>query len=457
MSWLRLSEIAAMLGQPLVGEDAWVDSVSTDTRARAGNELFFALEGPRFDAHAVLEQSGAPDYAGLVVTRSVNHRAPQIIVADTRVALGQFGAAWRKQFSGRVVGLTGSNGKTTVKEMIASILAVEHDVLYTQGNLNNEIGVPLTLLRLRPRHEIAVIEMGANHPGEIGYLTQLVRPDVALVNNAGPAHLEGFGDLDGVARAKGEIYAGLGSDGVAVINADDPYAAYWASLNENRRVVRFGATSAAEVCLVDLDPLRLRLGDSEIELALQLEGRHNALNATAAAAVAYALGVANATVREGLARMTAFKGRLRAVRGLNGVRVIDDSYNANPASAKAAVDVLAQRPGVRILVLGDMGELGIAAEALHGEVGRYAKARGLERFFGFGPLSKAAVDAFGAGGAHFAELDLLLDVLKSLASPEVVALVKGSRSMRMDRVVEALKARVNIDATDGNGGRENVA
>ncbi len=457
MNWLRLSEVAAMLGQPLVGEDVWVDSVSTDTRKVAGNELFFALNGPRFDAHSVLEQPGVPSYAGLVVSRPVSHKAPQIIVPDTRIALGRLAAAWRNQFQGRVVGLTGSNGKTTVKEMIASITAVTHDVLYTQGNLNNDIGVPLTLLRLRSQHEIAVIEMGANHAGEIAYLTQLVRPDVALVNNAGPAHLEGFGDLEGVARAKGEIYGGLGPDGVAVVNADDVFADYWTGLNVGRRVIRFGKAPDADVRLVGTDPLRLVVGGAAIELTLQLEGWHNALNATAAAAVAVALGMPNETIRDGLARMTAFKGRLRIVRGLNGVQLIDDSYNANPASAKAAVDVLAQRAGARILVLGDMGELGPSAAALHADLGAYAKARGLDRLFGFGDLSGAAVGAFGVGAEHFAELDSLIAALKTLAAPDVVALIKGSRSMRMDRVVEALKARIPVDGADGNGGHEHVA
>ncbi len=455
MTWLRLAEIAAMLGRPLAGEDAWVEAVSTDTRKPVANAVFFALRGPNFDAHEVLERPDAPAYVGLVVSRPVKNRAPQIVVDDTRLALGRLAAEWRKRFEGRVVGLTGSNGKTTVKEMIASIASVEHDVLYTQSNLNNDIGVPLTLLRLRPRHEIAVIEMGANHHGEIDYLTRIVRPDVALVNNAGPAHLDGFGDLAGVARAKGEIYGGLTAGGCAVVNADDAFRDYWLGLNAKRCVILFGRHPDADVRLLSDRPLRLRIGDEEIEVELQLEGAHNAMNAAAAAAVAHGLGLTSETIREGLARMTAFKGRLRPVRGYNGLNLIDDSYNANPASAKAAVDVLAGRSGERVLVLGDMGELGQNAEALHAEVGAHARARGLDWLYTFGALSRHASDAFGPGGKHFEDLTDLIDALKQGAGPRRVILVKGSRSMRMERVVEALKA--TPESTGPNGRHAHVA
>ncbi len=440
MSWLTLAEIADLLQAPLRGADGPVAGVATDTRADTAGRLFFALRGPRFDAHELLPAQPDLPVAGLVVERPVDHPAPQIVVDDTRRALGRLAAAWRQRCPARVIALTGSNGKTTVKEMLAAIFSRVGPTLATVGNLNNDIGVPLTLLRLRPEHDWAVIEMGANHPGEIAWLTDLARPDVALVNNAGPAHLEGFGDLTGVATAKAEIWAGLRGDGVAVINADDAFAAYWQTLTEGRRRLRFGSAPEAEVRIVDFRPLRLALAGEVHEIPLRLAGRHNARNAAAAAAAALAAGAPVADIVAGLAAVEPVAGRLRRCAGVNGATLIDDSYNANPASLAAAIEVLAEAPGRRILVLGELAELGPAAGRHLADIGRHARAAGLDALFTLGEGSRPAAEAFGSGAEHSDDLDGLLARLRPQLDDRTVVLVKGSRAARMERVVAALRA-----------------
>lgn len=439
MNWLKLSQAADMMASELQGRDAWVDSVSIDTRKPVDNALFFALQGPNFDAHEVLEQSPDICPAGLVVTRPVQHPAPQIVVNDTRIALGELAAAWRQRFTGRVVALTGSNGKTTVKEMLAAIFAIEGPVLVTEGNLNNDIGVPLTLLRLRSQHLLAVIEMGANHSGEIAYLSDMVRPNIALLNNAAAAHLEGFGDIQGVARSKGEIFSGLCQSGVAVINADDDYCDYWISLNLGRRRILFGRDSHANVRLVSNSQIEIFSGGESYPINLQLEGEHNIYNAMAAWAVATAVGVQPEVIQRGLASMPPVKGRLQSLEGSRGATLIDDSYNANPASLRAGIKVLAAKPGSRILILGDMAELGANAAALHAEIGQLAAQAGIEHLLSFGALGRAAVEAFGEGGKHFQQLDGLIAEARQLLNKDAVVLVKGSRAARMERVVEGLR------------------
>ena len=438
MSWLKLSQAAEMMEANLQGVDAWVDAVSTDTRKQIDNTLFFALQGPNFDAHKVLEQSPDICPAGIVVSRPIQHPAPQIVVNDTRIALGELAAAWRQRFTGRVVALTGSNGKTTVKEMLAAIFAIEGSVLSTEGNLNNDIGVPLTLLRLRPQHQLAVIEMGANHSGEIAYLSEITRPNIALLNNAAAAHLEGFGDVEGVARSKGEIFSGLCQSGVAIINADDDYCDYWISLNLGRRRILFGSDSRANVRLVSASPIEIMSGGVVYPIAFQLEGEHNVYNAMAAWAVAMAVGVKPEIIQQGLASMRPVKGRLQLLQGYQGATVIDDSYNANPASLQAGIRVLAAKPGRRILVLGDMAELGADAAALHAEIGAQAAQAGIEHLLTFGALSHAAVEAFGDGGKHYQQLDDLMAETRQLLDKDTVVLIKGSRAARMERVVEYL-------------------
>jgi len=370
-----------------------------------------------------------------------------LVVEDSRLALGKLAASWRTRFSMPLVALTGSNGKTTVKEMLASILraaSAEDAVLATRGNLNNDIGVPLTLLELKAGHRYAVIEMGMNHAGEIRYLTRLAAPDVALVNNAAPAHIEFFGSVEGIARAKGEIFEGLAPGGTAVINADDDYAGMWRELASGRRIVDFGLSGSAVVSAT----YRLRWLESEIVLktplgearaVLKAPGLHNVRNALAASAAAVALQVPAQAIARGLERYAGVKGRLQQKAGLNGATLIDDTYNANPASARAAIAVLAQAPGETLLVLGDMGELGAGAADLHAEIGRFAHEQGVSKLFALGEHSVHAARAFGAGARHFARIEDLLAEAERALAPGVTALIKGSRFMQMERVVKRIE------------------
>lgn len=441
---LKLTEAARLLGGTLSGPDAVFGAVTTDSRKLHPGELFVALQGARFDGHEFLGMARDHGVCAALVSYPVAVELPQIQVADTRLALGQLGAYWRSQFQGRLVALTGSNGKTTVKEMTAAILRqADAAVLATLGNLNNDIGVPLTLLRLQPDHAYAVIEMGANHAGEIAYLTALARPDVAIITNAGPAHLEGFGSLDGVSRAKGEIYQGLIDGGVAVINADDVYADYWRGLNRQRRVIDFGIEQPAAVCgeLLDNTGLfRLMIDNAAVNVQLPLPGRHNVLNALAAAAAAHALGLDLELIRCGLESVSGVAGRLQRVPGPAGSSLIDDTYNANPASLAAGLALLAAEAGERWLVLGDMAELGADADHLHEQAGQAARAAGITRLFALGRHSRCAVLAFGPGAEHFTTVEALTTALRAAlpAAGPVTLLVKGSRSMGMERVVHAL-------------------
>ncbi|HBS25621.1 MAG TPA: UDP-N-acetylmuramoyl-tripeptide--D-alanyl-D-alanine ligase, partial [Gammaproteobacteria bacterium] len=369
MSWLTLKRAAKMLDSQLIGDDAGFERVSIDTRNDSENTLFFSLKGPNFDAHEILDDEPNLSFSGIVVSRAVKHSAPTILVEDTRQALGQFASEWRSEYTGKMIGLTGSNGKTTVKQMLAEIFSQVGDTLSTAGNLNNDIGVPLTLLNLRKEHRFAVVEMGANHAGEIAYLTQLVRPEIALITNAGPAHLEGFGSVAGVAKAKAEIFDGLVADGIAVINADDRYADDWLTQNQARTCITFGVTQGADVQVINQQPLRLLIDQETYEVPLKLIGQHNALNAAAAAAVAIAAQISVADIVAGLSKVTAVKGRLELKRGPAGSALIDDTYNANPGSVDAAIIVLSKMSGSRYLVLGDLAELGAAANDAHAQIG----------------------------------------------------------------------------------------
>jgi UDP-N-acetylmuramoyl-tripeptide--D-alanyl-D-alanine ligase len=456
---MALNEAAQALGAECIGRDTALAGVSTDTRSLRPGELFVALQGPHFDGHDFIAQAAAAGAAAALVSRAVETDLPLLRVEDTRLALARLAHAHRARFAIPLVAVTGSNGKTTVKEMLAAILGQTGPVLATRGNLNNDIGVPLTLLRLTAEHRRAVIEMGANHPGEIACLTALAHPTVALVTNAGPAHLEGFGSIEGVAHAKGEIYCGLAPGGVAVINADDAYAPLWERLNEQRRCLRFGMRESADV---SADPggmhlviegaqvhtrFTLRTPSGAVDVRLPLAGRHNVMNALAAAAAALATGAGLEEIRAGLQDLRGVNGRLQLRPGVGGAWIIDDSYNANPASVAAAIDVLAAYPGMRWLLLGDMAELGESGEALHRQAGEQARAAGIDRLWATGSHSRAAVDAFGAGGRHFATQDELAEAVRAGLHPAAAVLVKGSRSARMERVVEAL----TIPAT---GGRE---
>jgi UDP-N-acetylmuramoyl-tripeptide--D-alanyl-D-alanine ligase len=445
MNWLTLAQIAELLQAPLQGisteaaQALAIERVERDSRSVQQGDLFLALKGERFDAHDFVAQVAGKASAALV-SHPLDAAIPQLIVPDVRLALGELAKAWRQQFTKPVIGLTGSNGKTTLKEMLTAILSQQGQTLATIGNLNNDIGVPLTLLRLRADDQFAVIEMGANHFAEIDYLTHMALPNVAILNNAGAAHLEGFGDLAGVARAKGEIFAGLAAEGVAVINADDTYASYWRDLNKQRNLLSFGFAADADLRgeLTSDNQLLIHKGAELVAVRLKLLGRHNQLNALAAAAGASALGVSLATIKQGLEALQPVKGRLNPKQGKHGGLVIDDTYNANPSSTAAAIAVLAEQQGRKILVLGDMGELGTTGEQLHFEIGQTAKAAGIDELYTLGRLSAQASQSFGEAAYAYQDLAELLAALNAKLSTDTQVLVKGSRSARMERVVEAL-------------------
>ncbi len=455
---LRLQEAADLLDGAVSGADVAFAAVATDSRRLPAGALFVALTGPNFDGHDFVAAARERGACAALVERPVADPLPQLRVADTRLALGRLAAAWRSRFTGPLIALTGSNGKTTLKEMIAAILRLRGPTLATEGNLNNDLGVPLTLLRLTDEHAFAAIEMGANHHGEIAYLTELARPDVAVINNAGPCHLEGFGDVAGVARGKGEIFQGLGPDGVAIINRDDVYADYWAGLNAGRRMVDFGLDRPAMVGGQVLDPannrFRLIAAEGEIEIALPLPGRHNVRNALAAAAAALAVGATLAEVRQGLESLRGVGGRMQRLPGRHGGAVIHDAYNANPASLAAALAAVGVDPGRKWLVLGDMFELGPTADALHAQAGQEARAAGFERLYAVGEHSRAAALAFADGGGHYENIAALIaELTRDLQSGEpAIVLIKGSRGMRMERVAAALAdAGEGLTNPEGHG------
>ncbi|WP_028994335.1 UDP-N-acetylmuramoyl-tripeptide--D-alanyl-D-alanine ligase [Azonexus hydrophilus] len=446
IAW-QLSQVAAAVGGRLLGADRRIAGVSTDTRAVAPGQLFIALRGERFDAHDFLETAVTAGAAALLVADAarVPAGASAVLVDDTRLALGRLAAAWRSQFSLPVIAVTGSNGKTTTKEMIAAVLkaAFGDAVLATRGNFNNDIGLPLTLLGLDATHRAAVIEMGMNHPGEIGYLTRIGAPTVALVTNAQRAHLEGMGGLDEVAREKGTIFAGLPADGVAVINADDAYAGFWREQVGEQPVHSFGIDQPADVrASVRQHGLEtavtLNAAEGEVKFTLAIPGRHNACNALAAAAACLAAGLPLSAVAEGLAAFAGVKGRLQLRQGRNGAQILDDTYNANPDSVRAGIDVLAATIGRKVLVLGDMGEIGEASGQYHDEIGGYAKSQGIDRLFALGDASQQAVRNFGDGARHFCNVDKLIGAVDKELGPDTTVLVKGSRFMKMERVADAL-------------------
>ena len=448
---LRLSELARMVDGRLHGVDCVFDGVSTDTRTLRQGELFVALHGPNFDGHDYLDIAQARGAAGALVGREAPGDLSSVIVDDTLRGLGQLGRGWRERCRARLIAITGSNGKTTLKEMIAAILGRRGAVLATRGNLNNDIGVPLTLSRLRDE-PFAVIEMGANHAGEIDYLSRLAQPDVAVLNNAGRAHLEGFGSIEGVARAKAEIIHGLGPDGVFVFNADDAFAPLWRELGGAFAQRTFGIVNPADVSSPAGDyeivwhdnrfhaRFPVVCAEGEVELGMQLAGEHNRMNALAAIAAALLVGADLDDARHALAGLAPVPGRLCPMTGANGARLIDDSYNANPDSVVAALRVLVSAPGRRTLVLGDLAELGDDAVALHHQLGVRAAEFGVDGLLTVGDMSAAAGRAFGVGHRHFATRDELAAYLGARLSGDDTVLVKGSRSARMDEVVRQLRA-----------------
>jgi UDP-N-acetylmuramoyl-tripeptide--D-alanyl-D-alanine ligase len=442
---LQLSECARVLGVTGALPELTLSGISTDSRRIGAGELFVALKGENFDGHDYAQAAVRAGAAAVLVARALpDLTIPQLVVADPLIALGQLARAWRQRSSARAVAITGSNGKTTVKEMLAAILRAHADqasVLATEGNLNNAIGLPMMLLRLTAQHRYAVLEMGMNHRGEIDYLTRIARPDVALVNNAQRAHIGELGSQQAIAEAKGEIFAGLHEQGIAVINADDRYADYWYGLNARRPVLTFGLSERAAVRATQNGTLTLQTPAGLLQVNLKVPGDHNARNAAAATAAALALGIPPPAIVAGLNGFEGVKGRLQLRPGARGSTLIDDTYNANPDSTKAAIRVLAAHPGRRFLVLGDMGELGAFAREAHAEVGTCARNSQIDQLFALGKYAQETAAAFGDDGMHFNDLEPLVAALLRELDDDVTVLVKGSRFMRMERVIERLAAQ----------------
>jgi UDP-N-acetylmuramoyl-tripeptide--D-alanyl-D-alanine ligase len=451
---MMLSDCAQAAQGNLFGEDVAITSVSIDTRVIKPGQLYIAIKGHNFDGNEYVDQAEQAGAIAAIVHKGVKSTLPHIVVDDTRLALAELAGAWRRSLAARgnetlsVVGITGSNGKTTVKEMVAAILAVNDPVLFTQGNLNNDIGVPLTLLRLNEQHRYAVIEMGANHAGEIAYSSAYAQADVVIITNAGAAHIEGFGSLDGVAKAKGEIIETLQKDGIAIINHDDDYFNYWQSVAGIRRVLSFGLNDSADITAKAIKteirnnafvtPFELVTALGTVDIILKLAGQHNVVNALAATAAGLALGIDLKQIKQGLESVKPVTGRLQPLVSYLGNIVIDDTYNANSASLKAGLDVLANFTGKPWLVLGAFGELGPASPKIHEEMGALIKASGVVRLLAVGADSKNIVRTFGKGATFFEKQQDLIDVLKQELKGDETILIKGSRAQQMENVAAAL-------------------
>lgn len=454
---MRLSDIARWTSGRLHGADGRVSSIATDSRQPQSGALFVALKGERFDAHNFVAGAQRQGAVAALLNRQLEIPLPQLIVADTEIALGDIAKAVRRDRHACVVGITGSNGKTTVKTLVASILGCMGRTHTNAGSFNNEIGLPLTVLALPEDAEFAVLEMGAGKLGDIAYLAAIAQPQISLVNNIAPAHLERMGNVQGVAATKGAIYQALPPQGIAIINADDSFADFFTELAGARRVLRFGLEHAADVraiihALGIHSTFTLLTPQGQCEITLPLAGRHNVLNALAASAIACALDVPLAMIKSGLENAQPVKGRLIRHISASGWTLIDDTYNANPASTAAAIATLMLQPGEPWLVLGDMKELGAEGAPLHAEIGALAQRSGVRRLFAVGELTRAAVTAFGAGATHYPDQSALSVALLSEIHTSVVCLIKGSRSSAMERVVTTL-----LDAKDSAQGARHAA
>ncbi|MBQ4851911.1 UDP-N-acetylmuramoyl-tripeptide--D-alanyl-D-alanine ligase [Pseudoalteromonas sp. MMG012] len=451
--------LANVLNASFDGENRAVGNINTDTRTITNNDVFLALRGPNFDGHKFVRQAQEKGAIAVIVDTLTECDIPQFVVQDTRLALGELGKAVMSQVAPKTIAITGSVGKTTVKEMCAAVLSRRGNVLATAGNFNNDIGVPLTLLRLNEAHEYAVIELGANHIGEIAYTTALTQPDVAVVCNVAPAHIEGFGSIEGVGQAKGEIYSGLKSHGVAVINCDSEFASMWQDSIVGKEQVRFSLSEQLDVWVEDvvLDNMAhasflLCSPTDKVSVTLPLPGEHNVMNAVICAALTMQLGASLSDVAEGISHMNAPKGRVNLIKVHETLTVIDDTYNANVHSVKAAIDLLTKMPGYHIFALGDMGELGEQSREYHEEVGVYAQQKGINELLTLGVLSRYASDVFEDNGKHFSTREHLLQAVKhSLATRQehCTVVVKGSRSSRMELLVAELVDSGRKTGTDG--------
>jgi len=444
---MQISKAAEILQARYQGNDVCFLGCSTDTRTIKEKELFIALRGENFDGHDYLDKAKASGASAVLVEEKREAVKPSIVVKNTRRAMGELARNWRASFSIPLIAITGSNGKTMVKEMVAAICGCKSSVLATQGNLNNDIGVPLTLFGLGDNHQYAVIEMGANHPGEIEWLSQIAQPTVAVITQCAPAHLEGFGNVEGVAHAKSEIFIGLSEDGIAIINGDDDFADLWREKSKHANQLTFGLGSVNEITA---ESVRIENGKSsfrmitpvgKVEITLNLPGRHNITNALAAAACAISLGTALSFIKQGLESVSTVKGRLQIKTGLKQCRIIDDTYNANPASLDAALEVLDEFPGRHWLVLGDMGELGNDDKVLHARAGEKSKASGVERLYALGELTKFTVQSFGEDARHVDNHEQLASLIGEEIDSDVTILIKGSRAMCLEQLVDALEIK----------------
>lgn len=443
---MSLDDISEILSAEYMGDNITVKGVSTDTRTIKGGELFIALKGPNFDGHRFVGAAIEKGAVACLVQEKVNAQAEVdhvVFTKDTHQALGLLAKAWRQKFNKPVFAITGSNGKTTVKEMIANIIKQGQKVMATHGNLNNDIGVPLTLFRLNDDYDAAVIEMGANHLDEINYLSNIALPDIAVITNIGTAHLEGFGSIENTAKAKGEIFNGLEKSGTAIINADDSFFDYFKDITAEYKVLSFGYKNKADIsCQCESNTtgshLKVTTPKGNCEVNLKLLGTHNVMNALAAIAAAVAAKLPLEQIVQGLESLEPVNGRLQMKSGINTSRVIDDTYNANPTSLHAAINVLHTFSGKRFLALGDMGELGDNSDDLHVEAGSYARESGVDSLYSFGKLAAKAAKKFGENGFCYDKHEDMINALRNELSQDVTLLVKGSRSMHMENIVNAL-------------------
>ncbi|MCF6249797.1 MAG: UDP-N-acetylmuramoyl-tripeptide--D-alanyl-D-alanine ligase [Methylococcaceae bacterium] len=445
---MQLSEIAFCVNGHLSGKDKEVSAVSIDTRTLEVGDLYIAIKGQNFDGHSFIDKAEKAGASAVLVEKKVETAIPQIIVKDTHLALAELAGAWKNKAHVLAIAVTGSNGKTTVKEMIAAIVHIDANVLSTKGNLNNDIGVPLTLLKLQQQHQYAVIEMGANHVGEIEYCSRYTQPDVAVITNVGAAHIEGFGSLETIARAKGEIIQSLNDRGVIVLNKDDQFYEIWLELAGDRKVVTFGLNESVDFKAIEINStiennefitrFILQTNKHEVEIKLRLAGQHNVINALAAAASCSSVGISLQQIKQGLENLKPVTGRLQPLVGERGNLVIDDTYNANPSSLKAALDVLIQCKGKPWVVLGALGEMGVNSVNIHKQLGELIKSMNVVRLLTIGSDAESTSRKFGVGATFFHTQEQLIKTLKQELNGDETILVKGSRSQKMENIVAEL-------------------
>lgn len=442
---MTLQEAASITGAICHGESVEFTGASIDTRRLQGGELFVAIKGERVDGHDYIDEAAAKGAAAVLVDRNIHCKLPCLQSESSIKTLQELASSWRRKMPLRVLAVTGSNGKTTIKNMLNAVLSLVGATVATRGNYNNEIGVPLSLCDIGPEHEYGIFELGAGKPGDIAFLTEMARPDISIISNATAAHLQGFGTVEAVAKTKGQIVSNLPPGGFAILNHDDPWFDLWLDMAGDRNVLTFGMHQQADVCLVNREGNQISLATpvGSLSVRMPLLGHHNALNACAVVAAALCCGINVDVIRKGLESMEAEPGRLQLIEHASGATLINDSYNANPASVAAAIRTLSEFPGEKCLVMGDMAELGADADVLHEDIGNVARQAGINRVMTLGVESLATSNAFGQGGRHYADLNALAEDLQELLHPGMTCLVKGSRSSAMERVLEAVNQGIN--------------